>query len=264
MCPGAGVQSPEHVWDRCFSCSNTLWQVLFFFHKNKCQARIPGIQARIQLIHFIKNNPRLTNWKMLGNVGNHFGEILAVRIWLSPLLNNKMVLEIHEGRSTLREFEVVAPFRQWRVPWVVFYLMYSQTPKSLQCLRLTAIPNLNARHDPCPSTDLAKPLSPLETLRLTSYHGSISKWVFLINSQWNVGFIQPFLPRTAESASSPSIVATATAEPGSPTNFAPISFSAWNSAHHRPGKVTAKKEDPAAGRNHQKPAAAATAAAGRI
>ena len=132
--------------------------------------------------------------------------------------------------------------------------MYSQTPKSLQCLRLTAIPNLNARHDPCPGTDLAKPLSPLETLRLTSYHGSISKWVFLMNSQWNAGFIQPFLPRTAESASSPSIVATATAEPGSPTNFAPISFSAWNSAHHRPGKVTAKKEDPAAGRNHQKPA----------
>ena len=78
------------------------------------------------------------------------------------------------------------------------------------------------------------------------------KWVFLINSQWNAGFIQLFLPRTAESASSPSIVATATAEPGSPTNFAPISFSAWNSAHHRPGKVTAKKEDPAAGRNHQK------------
>ena len=30
----------------------------------------------------------------------------------------------------------------------------------------------------------------------------------------------------------------ATAEPGRPTNFAPISFSAWNSAHHRPRKVT--------------------------
>ena len=31
-----------------------------------------------------------------------------------------------------------------------------------------------------------------------------------------------------------------TAEPGSPTIFAPISFSAWNSAHHRPRKVTPK------------------------
>ena len=30
----------------------------------------------------------------------------------------------------------------------------------------------------------------------------------------------------------------ATAEPGRPANFAPISFSAWNSAHHRPRKVT--------------------------
>ena len=30
----------------------------------------------------------------------------------------------------------------------------------------------------------------------------------------------------------------ATAEPGRPTNSAPISFSAWNSAHHRPRKVT--------------------------
>ena len=33
---------------------------------------------------------------------------------------------------------------------------------------------------------------------------------------------------------------TTTAEPGSPTIFAPISFSAWNSAHHRPRKVTPK------------------------
>ena len=55
---------------------------------------------------------------------------------------------------------------------------YTQTPKSLQCLRLTAIPNLNARHDPCPGTDLAKPLSPLETLRSTSYHGSMSNGFF--------------------------------------------------------------------------------------
>ena len=90
--------------------------------------------------------------------------------------------------------------------------------------------------------------------------------------------------RLAGGASSPSIIATATVEPGSPINFAPISFSAWNSAHHRPGKVTAKK-DPAensssrqktagagrsqqeqaeAIRSQQKPAAAATAAAGRI
>ena len=41
---------------------------------------------------------------------------------------------------------------------------YTHTPKSLQCLRLTAVPNQNARHDPCPGTDLAKLLSPLETL----------------------------------------------------------------------------------------------------
>ena len=47
------------------------------------------------------------------------------------------------------------------------------TPKSLQCLRLTAIPNQNARHDPCPGTDLAKALSPLETLALTSLDQTI-------------------------------------------------------------------------------------------
>ena len=60
---------------------------------------------------------------------------------------------------------------------------YTHTPKSLQCLRLTAIPNQNARHDPCPGTDLAKPLSPLETLRLTSFNKVPQfylKWVFLI------------------------------------------------------------------------------------
>lgn len=51
--------------------------------------------------------------------------------------------------------------------------MYTHTPKSLQCLRLTAIPNQNARHDPCPGTDLAKPLSPLETLALTSLDQTI-------------------------------------------------------------------------------------------
>ena len=50
---------------------------------------------------------------------------------------------------------------------------YTHTPKSLQCLRLTAIPNQNARHDPCPGTDLAKPLSPLETLALTSLDQTI-------------------------------------------------------------------------------------------
>ena len=52
-------------------------------------------------------------------------------------------------------------------------LIYTHTPKSLQCLRLTAIPNQNARHDPCPGTDLAKPLSPLETLALTSLDQTI-------------------------------------------------------------------------------------------
>ena len=45
----------------------------------------------------------------------------------------------------------------------------------------------------------------------------------------------------------------------SPTNFAPISFSAWNSAHHRPGKVTAKKiqqKTAAVGRKQQEQAEA--------
>ena len=51
---------------------------------------------------------------------------------------------------------------------------YTHTPKSSQRLRLTAaIPNQNARHDPCPGTDLAKPLSPLETLALTSLDQTI-------------------------------------------------------------------------------------------
>ena len=50
---------------------------------------------------------------------------------------------------------------------------YTHTPKSLQCLRLTAIPKQNACHDPCPGTDLAKPLSPLETLALTSLDQTI-------------------------------------------------------------------------------------------
>ena len=34
-------------------------------------------------------------------------------------------------------------------------------PSPLQCLRLTAIPNQNARHDPCPGTDLAKTPFPI-------------------------------------------------------------------------------------------------------
>ena len=50
---------------------------------------------------------------------------------------------------------------------------YTHAPKSLQCLRLTAIPNQNARRDPCPGTDLAKPLFPLETLALTSLDQTI-------------------------------------------------------------------------------------------
>ena len=47
-------------------------------------------------------------------------------------------------------------------------------------------------------------------------------------------------------------------ETRSPTNFAPISFSAWNSAHHRPGKVTAKKDPAENSSSRQK-----TAGAGR-
>ena len=129
---------------------------------------------------------------------------------------------------------------------------YSQSKRS---------PRPLSRHRPC------KTPFPIGNATFNKLPRFYLKWVFLINSQWNAGFIQPFLPRTAESASSPSIVATATAEPGSPTNFAPISFSAWNSARHRPGKVTAKKkilQQAETIRNQQKPAAAATAAAGRI
>ena len=54
-----------------------------------------------------------------------------------------------------------------------------------------------------------------------------------------------------ERASLTSIVTTA--EPGSPTNFAPISFSAWNSVHHRPGK---QQEQAEASRSRQKPSEA--------
>ena len=125
---------------------------------------------------------------------------------------------------------------------IAVFCAHSNAPECLQCLRLTAFPNGNARHVPCPDTDLAKTFSPLERLRLRRYYGFISNGICLSNSPWNAGFIQPFLPRTAESASSPSIVATAAAEPGSPTNFASISLSAWKSAHHRPGKLTAKKK----------------------
>ena len=60
-----------------------------------------------------------------------------------------------------------------RPAWKGRNFRYTHTPKSLQCLRLTAIPNQNARHDPCPGTDLAKPLSPLETLALTSLDQTI-------------------------------------------------------------------------------------------
>jgi hypothetical protein len=31
---------------------------------------------------------------------------------IPPLFNHKMALEIHDGSSTLREFEVVAPFHE--------------------------------------------------------------------------------------------------------------------------------------------------------
>ena len=128
---------------------------------------------------------------------------------------------------------------------------YSQSKRS---------PRPLSRHRPC------KTPFPIGNATFNKLPRFYLKWVFLINSQWNAGFIQPFLPRTAESASSPSIVATATAEPGSPTNFAPISFSAWNSAHTGPEKSQPKKIQQQAEtiRNQQKPAAAATAAAGRI
>ena len=76
--------------------------------------------------------------------------------------------------------------------YFIYIYIYAQTPKSLQCLRLTAIPNLNARHDPCPGTDLAKPLSPLETLRLTSYHGSISNGFFSLTHNGTPVSYSPF------------------------------------------------------------------------
>lgn len=64
-----------------------------------------------------------------------------------------------------------SPWPKGRFTWENHW--YTHMPKSLQCLRLTAIPNQNARHDPCPGTDLAKPLSPLETLALTSLDQTI-------------------------------------------------------------------------------------------
>ena len=67
---------------------------------------------------------------------------------------------------------LMAYWRLLSMPSVCNFI-YTHTPKSLQCLRLTAIPNQNARHDPCPGTDLAKPLSPLETLALTSLDQTI-------------------------------------------------------------------------------------------
>ena len=72
----------------------------------------------------------------------------------------------HIFDNTIQNFAIYSIIKYW---WYI----YTHTPKSLQCLRLTAIPNQNARHDPCPGTDLAKPLSPLETLALTSLDQTI-------------------------------------------------------------------------------------------
>ena len=133
-----------------------------------------------------------------------------------------------------------------------------------------------SRHRPC------KNLFPIRTAMFKKVSKFYLKWRFLKYFTMERRRTQILLLGNTERASLTSIVATA--EPGSPTNFAPISFSAWNSAHHRPGKVTAKK-DPAensssrqktagagrsqqeqaeAIRSQQKPAAAATAAAGTI
>ena len=70
---------------------------------------------------------------------------------------------------------------QWSTWQCHLEYIYTHTPKSLQCLRLTAIPNQNARHDPCPGTDLAKPLSPLETLALTSLDQTITVLLFVFD-----------------------------------------------------------------------------------
>ena len=64
-----------------------------------------------------------------------------------------------------------SPWPKGRFTWENHW--YTHMPKSLQCLRLTAIPNQNARRNPCPGTDFAKPLSPLEPLALTSLDQTI-------------------------------------------------------------------------------------------
>ena len=72
---------------------------------------------------------------------------------------------------------------------------YSQSKRS---------PRPLSRHRPC------KTPFPIGNATFNKLPRFYLIWVFLINWQWNAGFIQPFLPRIAESASSPSIVATAT------------------------------------------------------
>ena len=66
---------------------------------------------------------------------------------------------------------------------------YSQSKRS---------PRPLSRHRPC------KTPFPIGNATFNKLPRFCLKWVFLINSQWNAGFIQPFLPRTAQSASSRS------------------------------------------------------------
>ena len=66
---------------------------------------------------------------------------------------------------------------------------YSQSKRS---------PRPLSRHRPC------KTPFPIGNATFNKLLRFCLKWVFLINSQWNAGFIQPFLPRTAGSVSSRS------------------------------------------------------------
>ena len=120
-------------------------------------------------------------------------------------------------------------------------------------------PNQDARHDPCPGRHRpCKTPSPIGHATFNKVPRFYLEWIFSLWFAMERRFHTAHLPRTAESASSPSIVATATAEPERPTNFSPISFSAWNSAHYRPGRVTANKKDPAAGGRKQQEQAEAS------
>ena len=103
-----------------------------------------------------------------------YGLIKCIYIYIILIL---LLINMKDHESTclqyIRTLRHLTPGNGIMIMMIFVFTIYTHTPKSLQCLRLTAIPNQNARHDPCPGTDLAKPLSPLETLALTSLDQTI-------------------------------------------------------------------------------------------